>query len=418
MFKKAVLYAKNMTKNPLFYGSTLTIFGNNLANFFAYVYHFVLGRLLGKDHYGELVAILSLTALLSTTYTFAGLVITKYVSAANEKEQNKLFSWFSHKTFKYGSIIALVVLLTTPLLSNLLHLKLSLSLLIAPIFFLGLVSFVYKSFLQGTMKFGKTIILSNVELLGRLLFGLILVLLGVSVFGAVTGIFLSLLVTTFLGRKYLVKYRLLKKDTNFHPGKKIVGYTTAIFLSTIASTSLFSTDVLLVKHFAHLDSGIYAAVSTLGKTILFASLPVSSVMFPIISQRHSQGKNYRKVFLASIGLSFLISLGVLAIFVFFPNVSIKILYGNSYLGASYYLVYYGIFLIFFTLSSVFVNYYLSIERLKVISLMLIAAVCQAIGIILFHDNLMSVIRVSIFVSFGLFVILLLYFLNDYKNEKE
>ena len=62
--KKTIL---NITKNQVVMGSFILLLGSNIANVIAYLYHFILGPLLGKADYGELVVFLSIISLLSSS---------------------------------------------------------------------------------------------------------------------------------------------------------------------------------------------------------------------------------------------------------------------------------------------------------------------------------------------------------------
>ena len=73
---------KGIMAHPLFSGSAIMVFGSNFANFFAYLYHVVIGRLLGPSLYGELAATLSLIGMISASFSFFSLVIVKFVSSA------------------------------------------------------------------------------------------------------------------------------------------------------------------------------------------------------------------------------------------------------------------------------------------------------------------------------------------------
>lgn len=410
-------YARGLITHPLFSGSAVMIVGSNLANFLAYIYHLIIGRLLGPAPYGELAAVLSLIGLFTASFTFLGLVIAKFVSAAKEGEVQPLFSWFTKKALVIGIIIALLAFLSAPFLSRFLRIKYSILVLLAPIFLLTVLSFLYNSFLQGLLRFKQMVIATNFGALSRLVLGVIFVYLGFSVFGVVLGFLLSVVGGFFLLRFFLKEFRLSNNEKVFKEGKKVLGYSVPIFFASVSTFSLFSTDVILVKHFfeAH-DAGIYAALSTLGKVIFYGAAPVGSVMFPMISQRHSRGQGYRKIFMLSLALTSVIAAGVLFIYRLLPELSIKILYGDKFLPAAPNLIWFGLFMTIFTLSSLILNFFLSREKTKVVFLVVTAAIIQAVGIWFFHNSIFMVIRVSIISVSLLFGSLLIYF--GYETSKK
>jgi O-antigen/teichoic acid export membrane protein len=404
--------AKGLAAHPLFSGRAIMILGSNLANFVAYLYHLVIGRLLGPSSYGELSAVISFLGLILVSLNFLGLVIVKFVSSAQEGERAIIYKWISVLANRLGIILAIVFLVTTPFFSNFLHIDYLTFMLITPILGLSVPSFVYRSFLQGMMKFREVVTTTNLDFISRLILGIFFVYFGLETFGAILGIVFSTLFSFFLLRHYLSSYRYSTNGEKFKNSKALLKYAAPIFLATVGTNSIFSTDVVLVKHFftPH-DAGIYASLSTLGKIIFFGAGPISAVMFPLVSQRFSHGGAYRKIFILSFIMALTICLGVLLVYWLFPKISIRLLFGSDYLEGSTYLVWFGIFMTFFTLGSLILNFYLSIEKTKTAFIIAIVALMQAVGIWLFHDTILTVIKVSIIASFLFLGSMILYFWN-------
>jgi O-antigen/teichoic acid export membrane protein len=401
---------QNSLKNPLLSGSMVMVFGTNLSNFLAYLYHVVFGRLLSLESYGTLAATLAFIGFVSSAVTFFSIVIVKFVSAADAKHKESLLQWFFRKSLYIGIIVCFISIIATPMLSSFLHINPQIIFLAGPIFLITLLSLVFKSHLQGILKFTQFVVVLNTEMLGRLLFGLVFVYLGWDVFGAITGLFVSLLVGAFLGKMYLRDHTIWKIPTFPVDTKKIASYSLPILISSFATNSLLSSDVLLIKHFFEpRDAGIYASIATIGKIVFYAAAPLNSVMFPMVSQKHANGEKYMKVFLSSIGLTLAMSLSVLMLFLIIPHFIVGSLYGDRYADASANILWYGIFMTFFTLSSLVLNFFLSIGKTKLVFVALFAAVAQIAGIWFYHDSLFSVIQISTVVSVLFFVTLLLYF---------
>ena len=219
-----------------------------------------------------------------------------------------------------------------------------------------------------------------------------------------------------MNRYFLKDYKVSKDSGPRALGKRILAYAGPIFLVSLSTNSLYSTDVILVKHFFEAQSaGIYAALSTLGKIIFFGTAPVGAVMFPLVSQRQSQGKDYKKIFLLSLLFTLGISLLVLLIYWLAPELSLKILYGDKFLGASPYLVWIGLFMAIFSLGSLIAGFYLSKGDTRIWTLVVLAALGQALGIWFFHSSIFQVITVNIISASFLLVSLLIYF--GYETSK-
>ena len=147
----------------------------------------------------------------------------------------------------------------------------------------------------------------------------------------------------------------------------------------------------------------------MGKIIFYGAAPVAAVMFPLVSKSHAKGGNYKNVFFLSVLLTSALVVCLVLLYWLFPGLVLQILYGNKFLKGAPYLVWFGIFIGLFTLSSLFLNYFLSKGTTKVVYLGLLAAIIQIVGIWLFHESILQVISVSIWVSLILLVSLLLYF---------
>jgi O-antigen/teichoic acid export membrane protein len=121
-------------------------------------------------------------------------------------------------------------------------------------------------------------------------------------------------------------------------------------------------------------------------------------MFPLVAKRFATGEKYMKIFLSSLLLTIAIAVAFLLIFVTIPRVLIQTLYSTQYLEATQYLLPFGILTSFFALSTLLVNFALSINKVKVALLPLITAVVQFAGIWLFHSNIETIIRVNFVIS--------------------
>ena len=104
-------------RHPLFSGSALMIIGSNGASAINYLFHLILGRMLGPSSYGELAALISVIGLLGIIPGVANLVIVKQISSArNEQEVNNLINWFKAKLLIVAIVFSIVILILSPLI--------------------------------------------------------------------------------------------------------------------------------------------------------------------------------------------------------------------------------------------------------------------------------------------------------------
>lgn len=400
----------NFLNNPLLFGSAIVMIGSNITNILNYLYHLLMGRMLGPVSYGELAAIISLLSLLGIVPAAVSLVIIKYVSAAKSlKETSNLVAWLKAKAFKVSLIFSIAIIFLSPFISSFLHINKSLYVILAALSFLfSLQSLINRSILQGLIMFKEMVITVLIENSIKLMVSIVLIYFGFRVGGAMFAFVVAALVGWFATNLYL-RNKINDSFNDLPKIKSMLIFTIPVLIQTASLASLYSSDVLLVKHFfSPHEAGIYAAMSTLGKIILFGSGPISTVMFPIVSKRQAVGQNYSKIFKVSLLGTALLAIAILLIYYLLPNIVITGLYGSQYLEASNLLVWFGIFITLFSLSSLFTNYYLSLGKSNVVIFPFIAAILQIIMIWFWHQNLFIVILISILITALLFISLSLY----------
>lgn len=410
-----------LIKHPLFSGSAIVFVGNMGANVINYAYHLVMGRLLGPVEYGILASLYSLLYLVSIIPSSTSVSIVKFISATSDNDLYSVYNSFQRLVFKISISMSVLIIIITPLISKFLHIENTISiLLIAPILFLSLITLVNQSTAQGLLKFTGYVIPTLISSSLKFAIGVVFVLIGWSIFGAMFAIVIGMFITYIYSFKFIKKHvkQTKVKPIDLNPFFK---YSGPVLIQALAFTSIFTTDVILAKHFLDpFTAGIYAALSTLGKIIFFAASPVAATMFPVISKRKSLNQKYMKVFFASLIITFVIALSITILFWLFPNIAVGVLYGKDYLSAKTDLVWMGVFILFYTLSNLLVNFFLSIGNVKIVLIPLFASIVQAVVIWFYHGSITEIIQSSLFVTLAMFICLSVYtgynLLYEEKNK--
>lgn len=400
----------NLIGHPLFAGSFIMIFGSNAVSFLNYIYHIVMPRMLGPANYGEVAAIISLIGLLGVIPGSLNLVIIKYISSAkNDEEVSSLISWLKNKVLITSLFFSLAIFLVSPFISSFLHInKIYYLILVSVSLLFSIQSLFNRSVLQGVLRFKEMVISMLAENIIKLLAGILLVYLGFQVGGAMAGLVISAFFGWYI-TNFFLHYQGRQTNVVKINSRQVLAFTIPVLIQSMAVTSLYSSDVILVKHFfsSH-DAGIYAALSNLGKIIFFGAGPISAVMFPLVAKRNAKGENYKKIFILSLLATVLFSISILLLYWLYPNLAISLLFGAKYLEAANLLVWFGLFMTLFTLSSLFISYSLSLEKTSIVILPFIAAIGQIILIWFFHQTLYTVIIISIISAALLLASLLIY----------
>lgn len=389
---------QKILKHPLFSGSFVLVGGSMIINVVNYFYHLLMGRVLGPVDYGVLASVYSILYIVSIIPSSASISIVKFISSAKDnKEKSEIYIAINRFVIRLALVLSVVMMFLSPFISRFLNISnSSIVLLIAPVLFFSLITLVNVSTSQGVLKFMGLVVPNFVSSVLKLVLGLALIWAGFSVLGAMWAVVIAALVSYLVSRRMIVAYIDTKIKPNNYNLKAFYKYSIPVLIQAFAFTSFFTIDVILVKHFfSPFDAGIYAALSTLGKIVFFASSPITAVMFPIVSGRYTKGEKYKKILLASIGATAIISFGVVFIYFLFPNIAISALYGKSYLSASSSLVWMGLFIAFYTVSYLLTNFFLSIGKTNIVYIPLIAVILQVVGIWIWHNSLLGVIQISL-----------------------
>jgi len=413
-----------LVKNQLITGSAILFVSAMTSNVGNYLYHLLMGRFLGPESYGLLTSLISLTYLLGIPLGTLNLTVVKYTSSlwAGKKLGPVAFfySWLNKKLTVFVWLGSVVLLLVSPKIASFLHLEsIFLVWLMGASSLVGVYSTISVATLRGLLKFNLMAVSSIVSITLKLTLSVLLVLAGLGIWGAALPFLMAPLVGLFLLRFFV--NRLLAKSQakakRVIDGQEVFAYAWPVFLSTLAFTSLYTTDLLLARHFLSAQmAGYYASLATLGKIVFFASSPIVMAMFPLISARHENGQDHRQTLNLSLALVLLASLGITGLYFLFPQFMVKALYGADYLAAAPYLVYFSIFLSLYALVNVLVNYYLSIKKVKIVFFPVLAALAQISLILIFHQDIFQIVLVSIIVLGLLLVALLGY--HFWENGKK
>lgn len=404
---KIINVIRNVTSHSLARNSAIVFAGSMTANVFAYIYHFCMGRLLGPSGYGELSSLLSLLYIFTVPLLVAQTVLVKFVSgfkAHGELSQAKSLFVSVTKLFLLFCLFGLpVAVIVSPWVTAFLHLPSAvLFILLYILFVFSLLSIPTISILQGYQRFTWVSIFVAGAVLVKLVLSIPFAKQGV--YGVlVAAIIASIIVYTlyFIPLRFMI--RIKSKPTNL-TFRDMFGFTVPTLLTTLGITSLFSTDIILVRHFFSADTaGMYAALAILGKIIFYASSAVALVLFPVVAERTAQKKKAKKLIWTAIAGVSLMSAGLTFFYFLFPEIIIRLLFGNAYTGAKTLLGIFGMFLALFSVGNIIVTACLALGRTRIWTVPILCALVQIIVISLFHATIRGVILLNIAVSLTLVV---------------
>jgi len=186
-----------------------------------------------------------------------------------------------------------------------------------------------------------------------------------------------------------------------------------VIVGLILLACLGNIDIIMVKHyFSQSLAGYYAAISMIGKVILFATSSLIFVMFPKTSELHSENKETNKMLRSTLFYVVLISTGIVMTYFLAPNLIVSLAFGNEY-NIGKYIGWYSIAMALFSINNLFIMYNMAKGKLGFIYGLMVFIIIEVTAIPLFHDTLMSVIAVVAMVMFISLIYLVLY---SWKGE--
>jgi O-antigen/teichoic acid export membrane protein len=411
----------------LFSNSLIVIVGTLVASIFSYLFNMLMGRYLGPEQYGEMVALMSLLTIVAVAGGAILTITMRYSSelyaAKKFKALKKLFAVFSRYVYFFAlAIILMLFIVIQPIadyfsITNLLPVIIAFTSLV-----FGLVIMVNKGLLQGGQKFTALSVVGILEMALRLALGIFLVKVGLEVSGALLAIVLSTAISYFL--TFFPIRSMLKNDgsddvsqKHVFDKKEIINYSWPALISAALLMITLNLDVILIKHyFPPLEAGTYAAISTIAKIILYVTAPIVAVMFPMISERKTKGDKHYSIFLFSLLFVVVGSLLILGLYVVAPAKVILFLYGNQYVNYFYLLPEVGLAFVLYSLINLMVNYYLVLKDFTFILFFALILILEIIAISFFHSSIILVVRIMILSLSLLFALFFGYYLFIKKEQ--
>ena len=384
-----------------------------------------MSRYLSVADFGAMNSLFSLMIVVSVPAISILLVSTKYVSNFKASKELEKIRFFRKKVFKklisYETTILVLMLLVSPWVSSFLKIK-----SYVPVMILFLI--LYFSFLvplnlgvlQGLQRFLPLGICGSLIGILKLVFGILLVLLGFRLNGAMMALFLSSLALFILPFYYLKD--LPKSDSHLDDLgiglRKILSYSLPVVLSSFSIMALANIDLILVKHyFSAEQAGIYASVAVLGRSIFYLPGIIVMAMFPIVSESVALKKNPFLKLKKAVGITLLIAGFGLITMLVIPDLMLSFLFGKTYSQGASLLRIFSLAMFFMALINILSNFLLAIERKWFIFFLIMGCVVEILLISFFHKSLITILIILTGLTFLICISLIFQILRLNFNER-
>ncbi len=402
-------------------GSAVLWVGMMAANLSNYLFHLLMGRFLGPVDYGSLASIVSIMYYISVPTIAITTTVMKF-SAEYEVEGelgkiNGLFSRLTRQLLIISVILFVLLAVASPFISSFLRIQSVWPMLIlSTMVLVGYLLPINRGILQGLKMFGSLSFSLVLETILKLVIGISLVFIGFKVSGAVIGIVTAVFIAygfSFFPMRKIFKTRVAEAISV----RAVVKYSVPVFITLLCLNNYYSIDVVLVKHFlSPVNAGYYAGLSILGKIVVFASLAIVGVMFPVVAGRHKSDQKHSHILLATLGMITAVSGGIVILYTIAPEFLINLLFGAKYLPVAPYLPAFSIAMLMLALSTALANYYLAINKTSCVPILVGVAVTQIVLLWFVHDSLAQIVTVMMATMAVLFAALILYYFFSVKGK--
>jgi len=399
----------------------LMVIGVGLFNLFNLLYHFFMVRALPPVEYGHLNSLMAVFMVVSVPASTVQTTVTKFVSSFYAQKRydliRNLIKHFLFLTSIIGIIIFLLIFLLSKYLASFLQISHSnLLILLGILLSFAMIIPIPWGGLQGLQKFISLTI--NLILNGGLKFiiGVCFIILGLGVFGALSAIIISYIVTIFIslimlkaeiskGVAFVTKNKENLRKFNNSSLSEMYYYFLPIGITLLCFMMLTNIDLILVKHFFKpIEAGYYSIAQMVGKIILFLPIPVVMVMFPKINALEGQIEKKLPILNRSLYITLLFCFGAIVLVFIFPDFILKILTGKVYPECIPLVRLFSINMTIFSLILIILYYHLSTNKKGFLYPLIILALGQICAIIFFHRSLIEVLLSIGIIAFCLLII--------------
>ena len=407
-FHKQILANRYLHHNILILGT------NILAGILSYLLHPFLARIMSIQEYGQVAALISLSLVLTIPTQIITTVSTKYASSLSTfgdvARLNDFIRRLTTILLTIGVVLTIVFIAVSSYVAFFFHLNSQQGVIILGLIFIFMfVTPLNLGILQGLQRFSWFAVVTLLSAFLRLALSVGFVLIGLSINGVMLAIVLSAVLS------YLVSFQPLRsvlKGPRPSIGSLRPLWSYSLLASAAAGGLVFlgSSDTVLASHFLKArDVGLYAALATIGRTIVFVTNSVTTVMFPRVAALHERGESHISVILQALLGTLLLAGAVEIIFYFVPSLVAKLLFGQAFVSIAGQLVLYGMAMLLLSVGIVLINYFLAVGNRAFMFIIIFACALQTSLIAWQHATVGQIVQDVLVTDIALVFALLIAF---------
>lgn len=391
-------------------GSAVLFILMMLANVLNYLFQIITGRLLDVKTYGELNTLMSIFTLALLPSTALNLTVSKFVAEYNSKNDKAKVKGFLKKVYPYIISIAILLFLGGSVCSKVItqYIQIEDNNIVVFLFFtagIAVLTSLVLGGMQGEKKFKNYGLLNLIMPFCKLVGSIILILLGLDLYGVISSISMGYVLTFVIGILMLKPlFAGISASLSEIQSSIILKYCLGSVIANAGISFFTNMDVILVKHyFSPHDAGLYSSASVLAKMILYVTNAIVVALFPMVAEKTKNEKSSKlllKAFIYGGGLSAITAVGLIVL----RKPMILILYGSKYLDSTNYIIMLSVMMVILSSLSIIVNYRLALGKIKSLSVSIFLGGFLIIVLTLFlHNTILILIFNMSLIMAGVFI---------------
>lgn len=383
--------------------------GANVCN---YLFQIIVGNLMEVESYAQVNTVLAIVSVLSIPTTIITMICARYIAINVSTENEQGIVSVVRVLLKFTSMVALVLVFGVLLsMSGITRIfALDSKWYVAGTLVMAIINLFFSitaGILQGMKQFFQYGVQTILMSLGKLIFSVVLIWLGWSVFGIIAAVIIGIIIAILYGLHYIGHY--VKKAVGYRGESAIeAGEFIKFAFGTIVAqgcvVALTSGDILLVKaYFSDSEAGLYSSAMVIGKIAMYVSTAVVAALFPMVVERHQKGEDttplLKKAMLYGGGISIVCAVGM----IFFGRLVIQVLFAERYMESIVFLPAVCMYVVPLTFITILMNYVLAVNKVKIFDIFIVVGLIIIIGSSFFvHESvqqLMLMCGVVLWVAF-------------------
>ena len=372
-----------------------------------YLFHLIAARDLGPRDYGDLVALLTLAALVSLPLAALQVVVSRYVArftaVGDVSQANRLNRRVVAGTVAFSLFTLVLIVALTPLIQRWLSIASAPAVIVTSLLILpSALTPVIWGVAQGLQRFTLLAFSMTVGTIARLAALVAFIVVGFSTWSAVTATLVGMTVSMavpFIPLRGWFRRPAAVADGAQREVEGLLRATAPAAVALLAFTSLSQADVLAANAvFDDTTSGIYSAASLIGRVILYLPAAVVAVLLPKVASRTASNRSTVGILGSSLLATFAFCALSTLVYAAFPEAIVNIAFGAKYDAAQSLLLPFGVAMTALAIINVLLYYHLGREENAFTWILAAGAIAQIVAFVVFHPTPRSLVFDTIVVS--------------------